>query len=212
MRISDWSSDVCSSDLLQTSMATPIDNDQIRIMWPYIEANLADENVRAILPEKFVNDPERLQRAFDKLAEWEMAQKSPRCVNLGDCHQGNTYVMPDGERVWLDWQLVRKGRPWRDLTYFTIGALTIEERRASERDLLAHYRAALVATVAEGVHNLDTISEQYRRWVIYGMQAWIAHKEFWGQIGLTHIRQHGVEGKRLLVRFNLAWSRMTKKK
>src|SRR3546814_773277 len=134
MRISDWSSDVCSSDLLQTSMATPIDNDQIRIMWPYIEANLADENVRAILPEKFVNDPERLQRAFDKLAEWEMAQKSPRCVNLGDCHQGNTYVMPDGERVWLDWQLVRKGRPWRDLTYFTIGALTIEERRASRSE------------------------------------------------------------------------------
>src|SRR3546814_19223254 len=82
-----------------------------------------------------------------------MAQKSPRCVNLGDCHQGNTYVMPDGERVWLDWQLVRKGRPWRDLTYFTIGALTIEERRASERDLLAHYRAALVATGAEGWPN-----------------------------------------------------------
>src|SRR3546814_10190300 len=137
MRMSDWSSDVCSSDLLedmekfggkfgssldtngvdgvakgleglavlhgslwgnpildqhawlQTSMATPIDNDQIRIMWPYIEANLADENVRAILPEKFVNDTERLQRAFDKLADWEMAQKSPRCVNLGDCHQGD---------------------------------------------------------------------------------------------------------------------------
>src|SRR3546814_8308531 len=102
-------------------------------MWPYIEANLADENVRAILPEKFVNDPERLQRAFDKLAEWEMAQKSPRCVNLGDCHQGNTYVMPDSERVWLDWQLVRKGRPWRDLTYFTI---RLEEHTSELQSLL----------------------------------------------------------------------------
>src|SRR3546814_20218849 len=92
--------------------------------------------------------------------------------------------MPDGERVWLDLQLVRKGRPWRYLTYFPIGALTIEERRASERDLLAHYRAALVATGAEGVPNLDNIFEQYRRWVIYGMQAWIANMDFWGQIGL----------------------------
>src|SRR3546814_11816434 len=140
-------------------MATHIEYDQFQIMLHYIEGNLADDNVRSILPKKFVDEQERLQRDFDKLAEWEVAQKSPRCVNLGDCHQGNTYVMPDGERVWLDWQLVRKGRPWRDLTYFTIGALTIEERRASERDLLAHYRAALVATGAEGVPNLDNIFE-----------------------------------------------------
>src|SRR3546814_14453192 len=77
-------------------MATPIDNDQIRIMWPYISANLADENVRAILPEKLVHDPERMPRAFDKLEEWEMAQTSPRCVNIGDCHQGNHYGMPNG--------------------------------------------------------------------------------------------------------------------
>src|SRR3546814_14942035 len=93
---------------LQTSMATPIDNDQIRIMWPYIEANLADENVRAILPAKFVNDPERLQRAFDQLAEWDMAKDTPRCVHLGDGHQGNSYGMPDAERDGPGCRLLRK--------------------------------------------------------------------------------------------------------
>src|SRR3546814_6494993 len=75
--------------------------------------------------------------------------------------------------------------------------LTIEERRASERDLLAHYRAALVATGAEGVPNLDNIFEQYRRWVIYGMQAWIANMDFWGQIGLPMTKRFFTAGEDL---------------
>lgn len=136
------------------------------------------------MPQAYLDDPSRLQRAYDALAEWEHSQTTPRCINLGDCHQGNTYIKPDGQRMWLDWQLVRKGRPWRDLTYFTIGALTVEERRSSERDLLKHYREHLIARGAEGVPSLDNIFEQYRRWAIYGMQAWIANMDEWGQSGL----------------------------
>src|SRR3546814_6077081 len=103
MRIIDWSSDVCSSDL-------------------------------------YLDEPRRVEWAFDKLVEFERNFDAPYCVILGDCHQGNTYILPNGERLWLDWQLSRRGRPWRDLTYFCIGSLTIEERRQSLRDLIAHYR------------------------------------------------------------------------
>lgn len=169
---------------LPTSMATPVDYDQIRFMWRWIENNLADPDVRKIVPKALVDDPGMLQRGFDKVIAMELAQTTPRCVILGDCHQGNSYILPGGERMWLDWQLVRKGRPWRDLTYLTIGSLTIEERRSSDRDLIAHYRQALVATGAEGVLELDDIYEQYRRWVMYGMQAWIANMDIWGQVGL----------------------------
>jgi hypothetical protein len=169
---------------LPASMETPVDNDQIRIMWRWIEKNLENPAMRAVLPQALLDDPDRLQRGYDALIAFENAQTTPRCIILGDCHQGNTYIMPGGERMWLDWQLVRKGRPWRDVTYFTIGALTIEERRRSERDLLAHYRQALAATGVEGVIGLDEIWDQYRRWVIYGMQAWIANMDHWGQIGL----------------------------
>lgn len=168
---------------LPTSMATPVDNNQIRIMQKWIDLNLANPKYQAILPQAYMDDPERLQRAFDALAEWEHAQTTPKCINVGDCHQGNTYVKPNGERMWLDWQLVRKGSPWRDLTYLMVGALTIEERRASERDLLKQYREALIRHGAEGVPDLDTIFEQYRRWVIYGIQAWIANLDDWGQPG-----------------------------
>src|SRR3546814_328186 len=110
--------------------------------------------------------------------------RSPYCVILGDCHQGNTYILPNGERLWLDWQLSRRGRPWRDLTYFCIGSLTIEERRQSLRDLIAHYRQHLVATGATNVIDLDEIWEQVRRWVMYGIQAWAANMDHWGQNGL----------------------------
>src|SRR3546814_10749904 len=71
--------------------------------------------------------------------------------------------------------------PWRDLTYFCIGSLTIEERRQSLRDLIAHYRQHLVATGATNVIDLDEIWEQVRRWVMYGIQAWAANMDHWGR-------------------------------
>src|SRR3546814_5530474 len=110
MRISDWSSDVCSSDL-----------------------NRKEPNFCGIAPKHYLADPSRLERAYDALVAYERAHEAPYCVILGDCHQGNTYILPTGERMWLDWQLGRRGRPWRDVTYFTVGSLTIEERRQHHR-------------------------------------------------------------------------------
>jgi aminoglycoside phosphotransferase (APT) family kinase protein len=125
-----------------------------------------------------------VERAFDRLVEFERAFQAPYCLILGDCHQGNTYILPDGERLWLDWQLVRRGRPWRDLTYFMIGSLTVEERRQNQRDLIAHYREQLLAQGATNVIGTEEIWEQYRRWVMYGIQAWVANMDSWGQNGL----------------------------
>jgi aminoglycoside/choline kinase family phosphotransferase len=193
-----WDSPVLAEQpWLQTSMNTTVDNDQIRIMWGWIEQNLAAPNTRAVLPQPLLDEPGRLQRAFDRLADWEHQQTGPYCLLLGDCHQGNTYLLPGGERLWLDWQLVRRGRPWRDLTYFMVGSLTVEERRSAERDLLQHYRDALQATGARGVISLDEIWENYRRWVLYGMQAWIANMDEWGQIGLPMKKRFFTAGEDL---------------
>jgi hypothetical protein len=49
--------------------------------------------------------------------------------------------------------MVRKGHPWRPVSYFMLGALTTEERRAAEQDLLARYRGALLAAA-----DLDTLA------------------------------------------------------
>ena len=170
---------------LPTSMNVPVDHDQVRIMWHWIGENLKDPNFCAIAPKHYLDDPRRVERAYDKLTEFERAFEAPYCVILGDCHQGNTYILPSGERLWLDWQLGRRGRPWRDLTYFTVGSLTVEERRHHHKDLVAHYRDCLIKQGATDVIDLDTIwNEQIPRWVMYGIQAWVANMDYWGQNGL----------------------------
>ncbi|WP_257211541.1 ecdysteroid 22-kinase family protein, partial [Sphingobium sp. IP1] len=170
---------------LPTSMAVPVDYDQVRIMWHWIEENLKDPNFRAIAPRHYLDDARRVERAYDRLVTFERAFDAPYCIILGDCHQGNTYIEPNGERMWVDWQLGRRGRPWRDLTYFTVGSLTIEERRQNHRDLIAHYRDCLIREGATNVIDLDTIwNEQVPRWVMYGIQAWVANMDYWGQNGL----------------------------
>jgi hypothetical protein len=169
---------------LPRSMGTPIDCDQLVMMWPFVEKNLAKEEYRAFLPSWLLDDPQSFHAVFGGLRKFEQRQPGPYCIVHGDSHQGNSYIRPSGERIWIDWQLVRQGRPWRDLTYFLIGSLTIEERRANDRHLLEHYRAHLIATGAEDVPDMDTIWENYRRWPVYGCQSWIANMDEWGQDGL----------------------------
>jgi hypothetical protein len=173
---------------LHTSMDTPVDSDQLLQMYNYVALNVPKPEYRAFLPQWMYDTPDLFSFAFDELTAFEMAQTTPRCLVHGDAHQGNSFLRADGQRVWHDWQLVRKGRPWRDVTYFMTGALTIEERRASAKDLIKHYREALKATGAEGVLDQDAAFEQYRRWPVYGMQAWVANVDVWGQGG-RHITE-----------------------
>jgi hypothetical protein len=169
---------------LHRSMDTPVDTEQLLRMYNYWVLNLRKPAYKAILPRWIYETPERFAQAFDELGAFEREQTQPFCLVHGDAHQGNSFLRSSGERVWHDWQLVRKGRPWRDLTYFMLGALTIEERRASAGDLIRHYRQALIATGAQGVLDQDAAWEQFRRWPVYGMQSWLANVDQWGQGGL----------------------------
>jgi hypothetical protein len=168
---------------LPTSMDNPVDTDQLLRMYDYMRLNLRKPEYKAILPEWMYSTPEVFAHAFDELSAFEREQTSPMCLVHGDSHQGNSFLRANGERVWLDWQLVRKGRPWRDIAYFMLGALTIEERRASAWDLVKVYREKLLSLGAEGVLDQNAAWEQLRRWPLYGMQAWLANVDAWGQDG-----------------------------
>lgn len=185
-----WGSDKLNSyDWLQTSMATTVDCEQLRQLWSFCEINIAKPEYQKVLPQWLKDDPQRLERAFDKLVAYEQAQQGPLCVVHGDAHLGNSYLRPNGERLWIDWQLVRKGRPWRDVTYFMLGSLTIEERRAEGRRLFKHYLDAIRATGAEGVLSDDQAWGEFSRWPLYGMQAWLANQDEWGQHGLPMVER-----------------------
>lgn len=94
----------------------------------------------------------------------------------GDPHIGNTYVAPmnSGKTVgFLDWQMVRRGNYSLDLGYFLQGALTIEDRRRSERDLLDEYHGVLELPSAE-MPGKDDVWLRYRASVAHGLAIWMA--------------------------------------
>ena len=91
----------------------------------------------------------------------------------GDPHIGNTYVLPDDTVGFLDWQMVRRGSFSLDLGYFLQGALTIEDRRRSERDLLEQYRDALQLPEAD-MPTAQDIWLGYRASVAHGLAIWMA--------------------------------------
>lgn len=66
----------------------------------------------------------------------------------GDAHPGNTFFR-DGRAGLLDWQVVRRGHPARDLAYTMVLGMPTTVRRAAERELLQTYRRALAAAGPE---------------------------------------------------------------
>jgi len=91
----------------------------------------------------------------------------PRLLR-GDAHIGNTYLTPGGDVGFLDWQVARRGNFSLDLGYFLQGALTTDDRRANERELLAEYRDALALPAAE-LPSQDEIRLRYRASVAHGL-------------------------------------------
>ena len=99
--------------------------------------------------------------------------KAPQTLLHGDPHIGNTYVLPDDDVGFLDWQMVRRGNWSLDLGYFLQGALTIEDRRRSERELLEEYRGALTLP-ADEMPSPEDVWLRYRASVAHGLAIWMA--------------------------------------
>jgi Phosphotransferase enzyme family len=97
---------------------------------------------------------------------------SPQTLLHGDPHIGNTYLLPSGEVGFLDWQVARRGNWSLDLGYFLQGALTVEDRRRSEHDLLAEYRDSL-GLPADEMPSADEIWLRYRASVAHGLTLWL---------------------------------------
>lgn len=157
---------------LETAMAPDTATDDYWSMMPdyFAKHNRIAERV-AIFPGWMAEDPNRLYLAFKQLCAHETAYNGPRCLVHGDAHLGNSYRRPDGGRIWFDWQIVRKGLPWRDLTYFLVGSLDIDDRQKADKDLVKHYLAHFVASGGPKIP-FDAAWDEVRRWVIWGLVAW----------------------------------------
>lgn len=143
----------------------------------YVQMNQRPERA-AVLAPWILDDPDRVGRALEAVCAHEMALQGPRCLIHGDTHLGNSYRKPDGALCWLDWQLVRKGRPMREVSFFIGCALTVDDRRRHEQALLRHYLKCLRARGVEQP-SFDAAWLEYRHWPIWGLLAWLGTEDGW---------------------------------
>jgi hypothetical protein len=107
----------------------------------------------------------RILRAFEALWAYEDAHEG--ALAHGDAHLGNTHISSAGKVTFIDWQGVCIA-PWSyDVAYFITGALTVDDRRAYERDLLGHYRETLAAAGGPEL-DADECFAAYRRHALHG--------------------------------------------
>jgi aminoglycoside phosphotransferase (APT) family kinase protein len=98
---------------------------------------------------------------------------SPQTFLHGDAHIGNTYVLPDNDVGFLDWQVVRRGNWSVDVGYFLQGALTIADRRQHERGILEEYRTTLELSSDERPSS-DEVFLRYRAAASHGLALWLS--------------------------------------
>jgi aminoglycoside phosphotransferase (APT) family kinase protein len=118
-------------------------------------------------------DPARhpVERMNDAFARLQTASDTgPRTVVHGDVHIANAYQLQDDFGL-LDWQLMRIATWANDVSYPIVTALDVEERRASERDLLRHYLAELTARGVRAPSWEDAWS-RYRQQALWGVVTW----------------------------------------
>ena len=121
---------------------------------------------------------ERLSDAFAEHAALYIEKRSalhalwhegPQTVIHGDPHIGNLF--DDGTRTgFLDWGIINRSTPLRDVSYLLVMALGIEERRTHERALLQHYLDALRAGGGFEI-DFDTAFGSHRIHAAYGVPA-----------------------------------------
>jgi Phosphotransferase enzyme family len=99
--------------------------------------------------------------------------RGPQTLLHGDAHIGNTFVLPGNEMGFLDWQVARRGNWSQDLGYFFVSALTVEDRRAHEGELLREYLDALELP-AQRRPSRDEAWERYRASMAFALPIWFA--------------------------------------
>jgi hypothetical protein len=119
---------------------------------------------------EYLKDQERITKVLKK----HYALRNPRfqCLLHGDSHTGNTYLVDDAPRF-LDWQMIHIGSAFHDLAYFIGAALTVEDRRAQEWEIVDHYLRTLEKFGVESLSTSDEeVKNEYKKSFLAGI-GWI---------------------------------------
>jgi hypothetical protein len=112
-----------------------------------------------------LRDRDTVEAALERL--WAADDAQPQTLIHGDPHPGNMYFEADGAPGLLDWQCAMRGSWAHDVTYSIICSLDVDDRRANERALLAHYLNCLAGAGGQPP-DPDRAWLEYRRHILHG--------------------------------------------
>ena len=128
------------------------------------------ERSEDIAPPEFLRRRREVYPATMRSLELNIA--GPRTLLHSDMHLGNLYAVGQDRMGLFDWQCMTTGEWALDLVYALMSALTIEDRRAWEADLLALYLEELAR--AGGVApSFDQAWLRYRQQAFHGLIFWL---------------------------------------
>ncbi|PVI02159.1 hypothetical protein DM02DRAFT_312839 [Periconia macrospinosa] len=119
----------------------------------------------------YLKDQERITKVLKK--HYQMRNPRFRCLLHGDAHTANTYLVDGAPRL-LDWQMIHLGSSFHDVAYFIGAALSIEDRRAQEWEVVEHYLSMLGKFGVQEKLSLDDteVVDEYKKSFLSGV-GWI---------------------------------------
>lgn len=133
-------------------------------------AGLGLRRAHAVIPLKLQT---RTNDLWDALgASLDLNRRGPQTFLHGDPHIGQSYITNQGNMGYADWQIVMQGGWAFDVAYAIISALTVEDRRAWESELLCFYLDCLHAAGGPALR-FDAAWVSYRQNMIYPYFCWL---------------------------------------
>ncbi len=132
------------------------------------------------------------ERVIPRAGEWIRSWRPPTVVQHGDFRSDNIMSSSDPQNpriAVIDFQTVRLGPPGVDPAYYLGSALATEDRRNTERDLIAQYHEELLSGNVSGF-DFDACWDSYREGAMYGVLLFVGMA---GQVASTE------RGDRLIV-------------
>ena len=123
-----------------------------------------------IAPQEFLRHRNEIYPAT--MRSLELNVRGPRTLLHSDMHLGNWYTLGDGTLGVYDWQCMSTGEWALDVVYALSSALTIDDRRAWERDLLALYLDEL-ARAGGKPPAFDQAWLRYRQQAFHALIFWL---------------------------------------
>lgn len=140
----------------------------LSLMETYEAVVLSDDRPAGI--HDYLKDQERMTAVLKK--HYRSRNPKFQCMVHGDPHTGNTYLVEDQPRF-LDWQTIHIGSAFHDVAYFVGGALSVEDRRAHEMEILGHYLGTLATYGGPAFSSSEEdVLDEYRKAFLAGV-GWI---------------------------------------